>query len=153
MPAGNYRTAKTFGGSTFRKPDKRHEQSRKTSAFWFGQNRRAGTVILHHRSMAPVIFRDWTPRTEMFEGMLNISRRTTVSLQERTNFNDPVDSANAVFIRPEPAKSEYLDNADEPVDWTRPAQPPPARTARPWLPGEKPMIHRHRHRHRRASGR
>ncbi|WP_214367035.1 TniQ family protein [Pseudonocardia sp. H11422] len=143
MPVGNYRTAKTFGGRTFPKPHKRHEQSRRTSAFWFGQNRRAGTVILHHRHTAPVIFRDWAPRTELFEGMLILSQRTTFSLQ-RQNVSDLSELTNAVFIRPEPAKSEFLDSAVEPVGWTRPAQPPPARTARPWLPGEKPMIHRHR---------
>lgn len=149
LPVGNYRTAITFGGSSFRKPDKRHEQSRTTGSFWFGKNRHAGTVMLHHRSMAPVIFRDWGPKPEIFEGMLSVSTRTTVSPQERKGFTDPISLARSEFVRPMPAASEFLDNAVEPIGWAPGSQRPVVRSSRPWLPGEKPVIHRHR----RFSGR
>jgi hypothetical protein len=35
----------------------RHERS----AFWFGINRRGGSVLLHHRHIRPVLVREWSP--------------------------------------------------------------------------------------------
>ena len=130
LPAGNYRTAPTFGGRSFSKPTKHHEQIRQTGADSFGRNRRAGALILHHRHLAAVCFRDWTPKPEPFEGMLDTDTHTAIGAQLRralTTFVAPDDSP---FIRPHPARSKFLDNAVEPVGWTPPAERGTARLTR-----------------------
>lgn len=53
------------------------------SAAWFGINRRAGNVILHHRHIRPVLIRDWSPRLDGINAAIWASR-TTTDLTHRT---------------------------------------------------------------------
>ena len=45
--------------------DSQQTQARhRRSAYWFGQNRRAGNLLLGHRHLRPVLIRDWSPRPD-----------------------------------------------------------------------------------------
>lgn len=50
----------------------RHQRA----AFWFGRNRRAGSVILHHRTVQPVLVREWSVKMERYAGAIWQSQRT-----------------------------------------------------------------------------
>jgi TniQ len=46
------------------------------AAIWFGRNRRAGSVILHHRAIHPVVIREWSIKMELYDGAIWQSQRT-----------------------------------------------------------------------------
>lgn len=50
----------------------RHERA----ATWFARNRRTGSVILHHRTVHPVIIREWSTKMELYAGAIWQSQRT-----------------------------------------------------------------------------
>jgi hypothetical protein len=50
----------------------RHQRA----AFWFGRNRRAGSVILHHRTVQPVLVREWSVKMELYAGAIWQSQPT-----------------------------------------------------------------------------
>lgn len=71
LPLHDYRSQRTFGGPSYRKSDQRNEEARFTSAAWFAQHRCGGDVMLHHRSLAPVILRDWAQPNVLFESAIS----------------------------------------------------------------------------------
>jgi hypothetical protein len=73
----DYRSLRTFGGATFRKPTKGSDQKRRTSALWFSRHHRGGGgAMLHHRTLTPVIPRDWATKLEMFTSALALTANT-----------------------------------------------------------------------------
>ncbi|WP_433521555.1 hypothetical protein ACQPZ2_30160 [Nocardia pseudovaccinii] len=46
------------------------------SALFFAQRRQCGNVILHHRTIHPVIVREWSPAMQEFRGAIWMSQRT-----------------------------------------------------------------------------
>jgi hypothetical protein len=85
--------------------------------------------MLHHRTLAPVIIRDWSIRMESFA-----SADTKFDAKARLNVKDHTTLASTEFIRPEPAASPYLDTATEPVPWPQRSQPQPPRKRTPPAP-------------------
>jgi hypothetical protein len=51
----------------------RHDKA----VLWFSRKRRPGQVILHHRTVRPVVIREWSIRMEQFAGAIWQSQRTT----------------------------------------------------------------------------
>jgi hypothetical protein len=147
LPTGNYRTARTFAGTSYRKPSAHHEQARRYNAMQFADSRYASNAMLSHRHLAAVVFRDWQPRTEPFDGMLPTTQPVSLGFLPTGSYEDRIKTATlskAVFVRPAPATSTFLDAAVEPVGWTPLAEQQDGRTAqRPW-PDEAPTIHRRR---------
>ncbi|ONI90889.1 hypothetical protein ALI22I_10630 [Saccharothrix sp. ALI-22-I] len=138
LPANDYRSLRTFGGTSFVKPAKDSDNKRRLAAYWFGQkHRRGGDALLHHRSLSPVVIRDWSHKRELFTGALVVS--SEISLETRRKI-DVTEAHRTEYPRPEPAPSPYLDTATEPVGWpVRPGRRQPV-GARPTLPGEGPKV-------------
>ena len=144
LPSNDYRSLRTFGGRSFRKPHKNSDETRFTSAHWFAVHRRGGDTMLHHRTLAPVILRDWSAPLTLFESAIeataNVSRGTWSKLDHRHG------TMPSTFMRPGPAPSDYLDTATEPAAWPQRAQPRSNFNPRPWSPSERPFfVHRKRH--------
>jgi hypothetical protein len=144
LPSNDYRSLRTFGGHSFRKPHKNIDETRFTSAHWFALHRRGGDTMLHHRTLAPVILRDWSAPLTLFESAIdataNVSRGTWSKLDHRHG------TMPSTCIRPAPAPSDYLDTATEPAAWPQRAQPRSNFNPRPWSPSERPyFVHRKRH--------
>ncbi|MFE3185926.1 hypothetical protein ACFXKR_34380 [Streptomyces violascens] len=59
---------------------KRHEKS----ALWFSRNRKAGSALLQHNHVRPVIDRAWAPDYERIEGAIWHSKRTDQQLLDQT---------------------------------------------------------------------
>ncbi len=134
LPGGDYRSPRTFGGATFRRPVKDAEQKRRVAADRFViKNRCGGDAILHHRSLKPIVIRDWSTRMELFSGALNASASTSIEAWRGVN---GAEQHRTEYLRPEPAPSDYLDTAVEPVAWPQPERPRPPRSARPLPPGQ-----------------
>ncbi|MFI6366796.1 hypothetical protein ACIBG0_29060 [Nocardia sp. NPDC050630] len=47
------------------------ERARFAGAAWFAQHRCGGDAMLHHRSLAPVILRDWAQPNILFESAIS----------------------------------------------------------------------------------
>jgi hypothetical protein len=144
LPDHDYRSLRTFGGSTFRTPNPRSAEIRETSAYYYGIHHRGGDAMLHHRTLAPVVIRDWSERMELFVGALHVSASTGRDTRRNRNADDHTDPADATFVRPHAAPSPYLDTAVEPVDWPHRSGPRPPRGGRPYLPNERPKQLRRR---------
>jgi hypothetical protein len=135
LPGNDYRSLRTFGGSTFVKPAKDCDNKRRHAAYWFRQkHRRGGDALLHHRSLNPIVIRDWSQKMEQFTGALVVSADTR--FENRRNLDTPAHQTE--YVRPEPAPSPYLDTATEPVPWPQRDGPRPPQGARPTLPSERP---------------
>ena len=65
LPTSTFRNLPTFGGTTYRKPDKRQPEARRKNAYWFSKTRSGGDMLLQHRGLAPVAFRDWGGGAEL----------------------------------------------------------------------------------------
>ncbi|WP_139333429.1 hypothetical protein [Mycobacterium sp. SP-6446] len=100
LPIHDYRSQRTFGGPSHPKPDQRTDKARLISAAWFAQHRRGGHTMLHHRSLAPVIQRDWSPPNVLFESALNAT--ATVSQPDADPDTDRT-IGSFDYIRPGPA--------------------------------------------------
>ena len=140
LPLHNYRSQRTFGGPHHPKPDQRNEKSCVISAAWFAQHRRGGHAMLHHRSLTPVIVRDWSPPNVLFESALTAT--ATVSQPGTEGGTDP--SGHTIrsfdFIRPGHAPTHNLDTAVEPAHWPQPTKPRQKAKLRPWSESERPYF-------------
>ncbi|GAA1892141.1 hypothetical protein [Streptantibioticus ferralitis] len=82
QPRANYSPSRTKGalspihGGSIR----RHENS----ALWFGRTRKAGSTLLHHSHVKPVLLRPWRPDYEQIKGAIWHSTRTDADLQSET---------------------------------------------------------------------
>ncbi|MCZ4514003.1 TniQ family protein [Streptomyces sp. ActVer] len=59
---------------------RRHEKS----AHWFGINRKAGSTLLRHNHIRPIITREWRPDYERIEGAIWHSKRIGADFQAET---------------------------------------------------------------------
>ncbi|WP_447035507.1 hypothetical protein [Streptomyces sp. DSM 118878] len=59
---------------------KRHEKS----ALWFSRNRKAGSALLRHNHIRPVIDRTWAQDSDRIEGAIWHSKRTDQQLLDQT---------------------------------------------------------------------
>ncbi|GAA1309433.1 hypothetical protein [Saccharothrix xinjiangensis] len=143
-PNTDYRSLRTFGGSSFVKPAKDNDNKRRLAAYWFARkHRRGGDALLHHRSLGLVIIRDWSPRMELFTAALAQTAATRTH-QPRRPRSGPEERAlvTATWTRPDPVHSSWLDTATEPLPWHERTGPRPATAARPFLPRERPRTRR-----------
>lgn len=139
LPIHDYRNLRTFGGPSFRKPHKNSDATRFTSAAWFAQHRRGGDAMLHHRTLSPVILRDWSEPKVLFESAL--AATTEVGAEARTGHGATGSGHESfAFTRPHAAGSDYLDTAAEPVPWPQRSQPRPDLNPRPWSDSERPYF-------------
>lgn len=138
LPHTNYRSLKTFGGATFRKPTRDSDNKRRTSALWFSRHHRGGDAMLHHRTLTPVVLRDWSRKLE-----LTTNTRTQPPKPLKLLTGREFDTFKASdWVRPEPAPSPYLDTAVEPVNWPTRSGPRTPPGTRPRLPHENRTYNR-----------
>ncbi|MFE2754011.1 hypothetical protein ACFXGA_18635 [Actinosynnema sp. NPDC059335] len=138
LPNNDYRSLRTFGGTTFVKPARDSDNKRHLAAYWFAQkHRRGGDAMLHHRALNPVVIRDWSHKKELFTGALVTSLETSFETRRKADVDALVEHSSC-YLRPEPVPSSYLDTAKEPVGWSLRTGPRPPVGARPALPGERP---------------
>jgi hypothetical protein len=100
------------------------------------KHHRGGDTMLHHRTLNPVIIRDWSTKMEIFTGALALTANTTITHKPR-NAKDITNLNTTKWTRPQPVSSPYLDTATEPVDWPTRTGPRPPTGARPALPHEQ----------------
>ena len=97
--------------------------------------------MLYHRTLNPIIHRDWSDRMELFVGALTRTAETdsylhTTPTADSESAPDTDGRFVVVWSRPHPQPSAFLDTAVEPVPWpTRGRRPPPI--SRPLLPHER----------------
>lgn len=140
LPLQDYRSLRTFGGPSYRKPHTKNEEARFTSAAWFAQHRCGGDTMLHHRTLAPVILRDWSEQQVLFETALSaIATVREVHTEYGPNSTGPT-VGSFDFIRPHPAPSDYLATAVEPAPWPERTQLRPESQPRPWSVSERPYF-------------
>uniref|UniRef100_UPI003F497F35 hypothetical protein n=1 Tax=Amycolatopsis sp. CA-096443 TaxID=3239919 RepID=UPI003F497F35 len=145
LPNNTFRSLKTFGGPAgFRKPDKNADAKRRTSALWFTRHHRGGDAMLHHRSLNPVVLRDWSVKMEMFTSAIALTANTSVESRkaigiERTRTPKEVAQlAVTHWFRPQPQPSRFLALAIEPIPWAEREGGHRAKTGgRPLLDSEK----------------
>jgi hypothetical protein len=139
LPATTYRALRGFGGSTMPKVNQHSRDRNRRSATWFARNRRGGRVILYHRHVGPVLVRDWSIRMDLFTATVEASADTwrfrNVATRHLTA-KDARELITAEYLRPFPARSDYLDAAVSPAPWpaTGPREP---RAGRPMLGAER----------------
>lgn len=138
LPNTDYRSLKTFRGATFRKPVKNSDEKRRVSADWFSIHHRGGDAMLHHRTLNPVVIRDWSTKMEMFTSALALTATTTFKSRTPLNVKTITALATNEWVRPDPAPASYLDTAVEPVPW------PPRDGSRPPTGGRPRLPHEHR---------
>jgi hypothetical protein len=145
LPNNDFHSLKTFGGPVgARKPNKNADTSRRTSAEWFTRHHRGGDTMLHHRTLNPVVVRDWSVKMEMFTSAIALTASTTTESRKALGIGrpqTPKEAAQLAFthwFRPEPQPSRYLALAIEPVPWPeREGGHRPRTGGRPWSEGEK----------------
>ncbi|UAK36158.1 MULTISPECIES: hypothetical protein [Nocardia] len=138
-PIHDYRSQRTYGGPSYRKPQARNEDAQLTSAAWFAQHRCGGDAMLHHRSLAPVITRQWAEPNTLFETAIRATATVSLTRQEHTARETQPITARLAYHRPQPAPQDYLTDATEPAPWPppQPRQDPPPR---PWSASERPYF-------------
>jgi hypothetical protein len=122
-PHSDYRSERTFGGKTFRRPVTGADTARKQSAYWFALHRNGGAMMLHHRTITPVRPRELTTSTTPRVGHQHLTIKDLTAL------------TSAEYIRPHAQPSAFLDTATEPVNWAHNPGPRPSRFGQPWSPG------------------
>ncbi|MGH3860942.1 hypothetical protein [Actinokineospora sp.] len=137
LPNTDYRSLRTFGGHTFRKPAQDSDNKRRHSAHWFGLHHRGGDMMPHHRTLNPVVIRDWSRKMEQFASALEISANTTTKPPEWRGIKEFNTWSSSEWVSPEPALSPYLTTAVEPVNWPQRPGPCPPTAARPMLSHEQ----------------
>jgi hypothetical protein len=145
LPDHTFNSLKTFCGPVgFRKSANNADGKRGTSALWFSRHRRGGDAMLHHRTLNPVVIRDWSTKMEMFTSALALTADTSTASHKSLNLDRPRSPAEFTayarthWFRPQQRPSDWLDNATEPVAWAeRESGQRPATGGRPALPGEK----------------
>ncbi|MEV3966505.1 hypothetical protein AB0M34_37555, partial [Nocardia sp. NPDC050193] len=93
--------------------------------------------MLHHRALAPVIFRDWSEQQVLLESALS----ALATVREVRTEHGPNSTGTTVgsfdFIRPHPTPSDYLATAVEPAPGLERTQPRPESQPRPWSVSER----------------
>lgn len=140
LPLHDYHSQRTFAGLHHPKPDQRTDKARVISAAWFAQHRRGGHAMLHHRSLAPVILRDWSPPNELFESALTATATASQPGTEGGTDASGHTIRSFDFVRPGHAPTHYLDTAVEPAQWPHRAQPRLPAKLRPWSESERPYF-------------
>jgi hypothetical protein len=120
LPKTTYPALRRYGGGT---PPKINQQSldrHRRSATWFARNRQAGRVILYHRHLGPVLFRDWSTPADLFTDTVAASAdtgkfRTAASQHRRAEDTHRLITAD--YLRAVPAPLQYLATAVNPVPW------------------------------------
>lgn len=115
QPIHDYRTQRTYSGPSYRKPRPRNEDARFTSAAWFALHRCGGDAMLHHRSLAPVITREWAEQNTLFESTIKATATVPVTRTQYAGHGNRSRAQRPAFRRPEPAPSGYLANITEPA--------------------------------------
>ncbi|HKS47089.1 MAG TPA: hypothetical protein VJT49_18665 [Amycolatopsis sp.] len=136
-PNTDYRSLKTFGGTAFRRPARDSEEKRCIAAYWFSIHHRGGDVMLHHRTLNPVVIRDRSVKMEMFTSALALTAATNTKMPPNLTAKQPTQFMSSEWIRPQPQPSSFLDTAQEPIPWVKRAEPRPPTGARPQLPSER----------------
>ena len=137
LPLHDYRSQRTFGGASYRKPDQRNKEARFTSAAWFAQHRCGGDAMLHHRSLAPAILRDWAQPNVLFESAISATATVhDVGIDHGTRATG-FAARSFDYTRPHRAPTDYLDTAVEPAPWSERAEPRQLSTPRPWSVSER----------------
>ena len=136
LPGTDYRSLRTFGGATFRKPTKDSDQKRRTNALWFSRHHRGGDAMLHHRTLTLVILRDWATKLEMFTSALALTANTDARPTKGLSPKEQTAWAFSEWVRPEPTRSSFLHTAVEPVSWQQRSEPRQLTGPRPRLPHE-----------------
>src|SRR4030081_3296443 len=100
--------------------------------------------MLHHRTLNPVVIRDWSSKMELFTSALAQTASTSSASHKALNLKQPRlpkeynEFAITAWFRPEPQPSTYLYTAFEPVPWPeREGGHRPATGGRPLLPSER----------------
>ncbi|MEV5839996.1 hypothetical protein [Nocardia sp. NPDC052112] len=140
LPIHDYRGQRTFGGPSYRKPQQRNEEARFTSAARFAQHRCGGDAMLHHRSLAPVILRDWARSNALFESALSATATVSEPRAERASDASWRVARSFDYIRTGPAPTDYLDTAVEPAPWPERTEPREQGKPRPWSVSERPYF-------------
>jgi hypothetical protein len=109
--------------------------------------------MLHHRTLNPVIIRDWSAKTQLLAGALELTASTRFETRQLLNVKDLSRLSTTEDLRPQLASSAYLDTATEPASWPHRDGPRPETGARPRLPREKPTYHQTYHPGERAGSR
>lgn len=130
-PNTDYRSLRTFGGPTFRKPSQDSDTKRRESALWFSRHRRGGDAILRHRTLNPVVVRDWSHKTEVFNVAVERTAHTYVDPRRHRTVKDLTALATTDWVRPDPISSTWLNTATEPLDWQRRTGPRPSTGGQP----------------------
>ncbi|MFI6029401.1 hypothetical protein [Amycolatopsis magusensis] len=79
--------------------------------------------MLHHRTLTPVVLRDWAIKIELFTGALVLTTNTSTASHREQGIQPPrgVRAAAQLTVthwcRPHPRPSPYLALATEPVPW------------------------------------
>lgn len=147
-PYHDYRSLRTFGGHTYRKAMKGADEKRRATAEWFARHRRGGDAMLHHRTINPVVVRDWSATMELFSSTVQLSAsisHTSLRALEGGRARTAVNLARlatAPWSRPEPQPSPFLDTATEPVPWTEKTRDRKPYAGRPVLPAERRAMNR-----------
>lgn len=61
--------------------------------------RGGGDAILHHRTLNPVVIRDWSRKVEVFDGALAQTANTTLNLRNPIPAKDPTALATTEWLR------------------------------------------------------
>lgn len=134
LPHADFRSLRTFGGATFRKPTKDSDSKRRTSALWFSRHHRGGDAMLHHRTLIPVVLRVWATKLQMFTSALALTANTKDRPDRKLTVKQQTAWAFTEWLRPEPAPSSYLDTAIDPCpglsETDHDARPAPGRCFR-----------------------
>jgi hypothetical protein len=90
LPSYTFRSGKTFGGPAgFRRPNKDADAKRRTAAYWFVHHNRVGDAMLHHRTLNPVVIRDWSTKMETFTSALALTAATSTASHNALSLDRP----------------------------------------------------------------
>ena len=114
----------------------RHDRS----ARWFSWKRTGGKTMLFHRTLAPVVIRDWSPHLELFVGAVEATASSGWATPDVELLTSTTPSTYlpqiADYIRRDPAPSDYLRTATTPLPWDQPENRP-TRLSRPLSRSER----------------
>jgi hypothetical protein len=113
LPNHTFNSLKTFCGPVgFRKSANNADSKRGTSALWFSRHRRGGDAMLHHRTLNPVVIRDWSTKMETFTSALALTADTSTASHKSLNLDRPRSPAEFTaysrthWFRPQPRPSD-----------------------------------------------
>jgi len=96
--------------------------------------------MLFHRTLAPVVIRDWSPHLELFVGAVEATASSGWATPDVELLTPTTPSTYlpqiADYIRRDPAPSDYLRTATTPLPWDQPENRP-TRLSRPLSRSER----------------